>query len=78
MRRLSRWISKAPNARPFVGGGGLIRRNRPILEICIYHKASDIYEIPAIIVSLDEDYVFYLRHYPSGLTEEVVLYALPK
>ena len=53
-----------------------IKKYRPKLAICIYHKKEDIIEIPGYIMSLVPDYHFYLRHYSSGFAE-TVLYALP-
>lgn len=57
------------------GASDSIVKNRPKLAICIYHKQSDLVEIPLYIKSLVPDYHFYVRCYtPYG--GEVVLYAL--
>jgi len=47
----------------------------PKMAICVYHKIEDIIEIPAYILSLHNDYKFYLRQYSLWGTE-VVLYAI--
>jgi FkbM family methyltransferase len=57
------------------GAEKLIRRCRPKMAICIYHRAEDLWTIPQYILSLHGDYRFYVRSYhPSS--EETVLYAL--
>lgn len=67
----------------------LIRENRPVMSICVYHKKDDLVTIPKYINHLVDEYVFLLRKYPSGLyprcgfdgvqqSNELVLYAIPK
>lgn len=57
------------------GAKNTIIRNKPKLAICIYHKMSDMYEIPLYIYSLRPDYKFYVRHYTTYACE-TVLYAV--
>lgn len=57
------------------GAERTIRRCRPKLAICIYHKPEDILEIPEYILSLHSDYKLFIRHY-SLSTSETVLYAV--
>ena len=57
------------------GSDGLIRKYKPKLAICAYHKPEDIYALPELIVSYRSDYKFYLRHYTNSLNE-TVLYAV--
>lgn len=64
-----------------------IRKKRPVLSICAYHKIEDLVEIPAWIRENVDDYIFILRKYPCvwilgrahvlGIPE-LVLYAIPK
>lgn len=57
------------------GAENTIKKWHPRLAICIYHKPEDIFDIPAYILSLHEDYKLYIRHYQ--LTEcETVLYCV--
>ncbi len=57
------------------GAAGTIRRNRPKLAVCLYHKPGDLFEIPLFIKSLVPEYRFYLRqHQPVSC--ELVLYAV--
>ncbi len=41
----------------------------------IYYKPKDIWELPAVIISFEPSYKFYLRHY-SIAASETVLYAI--
>jgi len=57
------------------GAAETIRRNRPKLAVCVYHKPGDLFEIPLFIKSLAPEYRFYLRqHQPVAC--ETVLYAV--
>ncbi|MCW8130861.1 MAG: FkbM family methyltransferase [Planctomycetota bacterium] len=58
------------------GAANLIRKHRPVLAICVYHKQSDLWEIPLLIRSISADYRFFLRpHLPEGM--QSVCYAVP-
>lgn len=61
--------------KAILGAQKLIRQYKPKLAISIYHKPEDIWELPMLISSLNEEYRFYLRHY-SIAASETVLYAL--
>lgn len=52
-----------------------IKRDKPKLAICIYHKPEDMYTLPLYIKSLVPEYKFYLRSY-SNADHEMVLYAV--
>lgn len=58
------------------GCKSIIRKYKPKLAICVYHKSNDIIEIPHYIKQLVPEYRLYLRHY-SNYDGETVLYALP-
>jgi len=56
------------------GAQNIIRTQTTDLAICVYHKVTDLWEIPLMLKSMCEEYVFYLRtHAPSA--GETVLYA---
>ncbi len=66
------------------GAQNLIKREQPILAISVYHKPSDIIDIPILIDSFGVKYSYYLRHYYLYFNKdtvshcESVLYAIPK
>lgn len=60
----------------------LIKKYRPVLAICVYHKPSDLVEIPKFIKNIVKDYCFILRKYETNTENvrrsgELVLYAVP-
>lgn len=57
------------------GAKKTIRRDKPKLAICIYHKPEDMWTIPLYIKELVPEYKLYIRHHSSG-DVETVLYAL--
>ena len=56
------------------GAQKVIKRNKPKLVICVYHKPEDLYEIPLYIQALCSDYKIYIRH-SSPIFMETVCYA---
>lgn len=55
------------------GACNTIKRYKPYLAICVYHKTKDILEIPQYLRSILPSYKFYLR---GGI--HTVLYAVPQ
>jgi FkbM family methyltransferase len=58
------------------GGHKAIRKWQPRLAISVYHRASDLWRIPQLVLELVPDYRLYLRQHDGGIIE-TVLYALP-
>lgn len=56
------------------GAKNSIKKWHPLLAICIYHNAVDLYDIPLLINSIAPEYKMKIRHY-SNLLDETVLYA---
>ena len=56
------------------GAKQIILRDHPRLAICVYHKGSDIIDIPKQVLSIRNDYNVYLRHYTEGVTETVMFF----
>lgn len=52
----------------------VIVRDKPKFAIAIYHKATDLFEIPNKLLSLRNDYKFDIVHHSEDSTE-TVLYA---
>ena len=60
--------------KALLGSKETIKKWRPRLAICLYHKAEDILEIPALLLEIQPEYNFALRQYnPYG--GETILYA---
>lgn len=57
------------------GAKNTIMNFHPRMAICLYHKPEDIFEIPAYILQLNNEYKFYLRHHTSG-PNDTILYAV--
>lgn len=57
------------------GGEETIRRVKPKLAVCIYHKPNDLVDIPMFIKKVVPEYKLYVRHY-SVTNCETVLYAV--
>ncbi len=57
------------------GASQVIRRDRPVLMICVYHRWDDLWKIPRIISSI-APYKFYLGQHTESAVE-TVLYAIP-
>lgn len=57
------------------GAEKTIKKNKPKLAICIYHKPEDVTAIPSYLKSIVPEYKFILRHY-SDCSQETVLYAV--
>lgn len=58
------------------GAKETIKKYKPILAICIYHKAEDWYKVPEKVLAIESGYNIYLRHYMEGIFE-TVLYFIP-
>lgn len=58
-----------------IGAADVIKRCRPRLAVCVYHKPEDILNIPQKIMELNPDYTLYIRHY-SYVETETVVYAV--
>jgi FkbM family methyltransferase len=56
------------------GAVSVIKRDKPLLAICIYHNASDMFSIPLFIKELCSDYKLKIRHHTYDFAE-TVLYA---
>jgi len=54
------------------GARETIRRDRPRMAVCIYHKPEDIWEIPRYIKSLVPEYHMAARHYMTYLYDTIL------
>lgn len=59
------------------GGMKVIKRDRPVLAVSIYHSLEDYYEILKLLLKELSNYKYYVRHH-SMVFCETVLYAIPE
>lgn len=57
------------------GAKGIIRKMKPQLAICAYHKIDDLYVLPRTILGIRDDYRFFLRQHEEG-EYDTILYAV--
>lgn len=57
------------------GAEHIIRRDRPLLAICVYHLPGDTITVMDYIQRTVPEYRFWLRHYTGPVAYETVLYA---
>ena len=58
-----------------LGAEETLRRWKPQVAVCAYHRREDLYDLPLLLRSFVPEYRFFLRHYTHDQTE-TVLYAL--
>lgn len=58
-----------------MGAAKSIAKYKPKLCISVYHRPSDLWEIPFLVKQLNPDYKLYLRQHDGGVIESV-LYAI--
>lgn len=56
------------------GASKTIKKYKPKLAICVYHRANDLIEIPRYIRSLHKDYKIFIRNHQM-VPEDTILYA---
>lgn len=60
------------------GANRIIRDQRPILAISVYHHTADIWRIPEYILNLGFGYRLRLRHHYGYVDWDTVCYAIPE
>lgn len=58
------------------GATEIIKKDRPILLLSIYHKWDDMFKLQDYLMSLDLNYKFYIRHYSLSVAK-TILYCIP-
>lgn len=54
------------------GASAIIRRDRPRLAVCLYHKPEDIWEIPSFVKNLVPEYHMAVRHYMTNMYDTIL------
>ena len=64
-------------ARALDGARQTIRRDRPKLYLCAYHRNEDLFALPLQLESISPGYRIFLRHHPYVPAWETNFYCLP-
>ena len=56
------------------GAEQIIKRDRPKLAICVYHRQDDFWQIFEYVKSIAPDYKVYLRHYAPATYDTVMFF----
>jgi len=59
------------------GAVATLKRDRPQLAICLYHKKEHFFQIPLFLNRLLDNYTYRIGHYTAG-TLETVWYGIPQ
>lgn len=62
-------------AETIMGAENTIKRYKPKMAVCIYHKKEDPWVLPSLLLKYNQDYRFCVRHYFYD-DRETVLYAI--
>ena len=54
----------------------ILKRDRPILLLSIYHRRDDLFKLQNYLMDLDLNYKFYIRHYSLSIAK-TILYCIP-
>uniref|UniRef100_UPI0026382118 FkbM family methyltransferase n=1 Tax=uncultured Mailhella sp. TaxID=1981031 RepID=UPI0026382118 len=61
--------------RALKGAEKFLRRCKPKLAVCVYHRLEDFWAIPMYVKSVRPDYRFGVKHHQKGTIGGTVLYA---
>lgn len=56
------------------GASETIKKFKPVIAVCVYHRQRDMVEIPAYLLKLNPSYKIYFRHYTQGTCESVMYF----
>lgn len=59
------------------GSEEILKRDRPILLLSIYHRRDDLFKLQNYIMNLNLNYKFYIRHYSLSVAK-TILYCIPQ
>jgi hypothetical protein len=60
-----------------LGAARHIAQDRVRLAVCVYHDQTHFWQVPEIVLSINDRYDVYLRHYTEGILE-TVMYFIPR
>ena len=60
--------------KALLGAEKTIKKNKPVIAVCVYHNQSDFFRIPQLLISYNPNYQIYFRHYTQGVCESVMYF----
>lgn len=60
-------------AKALLGATAIIRRERPVLAVCAYHRGDDFWKLMDTVTSIRPDYRIAIRHY-ADILHDITLY----
>ncbi len=57
-----------------IGSKETIKKFKPQLAICVYHRSDDFFSIVDLILNINSKYKIYFRHHSFGFTESVMYF----
>jgi FkbM family methyltransferase len=63
--------------RALEGARRHICEDHPKLAVAVYHRASDFWQVPDLVLSMRDDFALHIRHYSEGWSE-TVMYFVPR
>lgn len=60
------------------GASRIIAEDCPKMQIACYHKNDDLWTIPEAVLSINDDYDVYMRHFPYLPAWDTLFYFIPK
>ena len=57
------------------GGIDTLRRDKPKLNIALYHRSEDIFKLPLMIKKIQPEYNIFMRQHPHIPSWDLNLYA---
>ena len=59
-----------------LGGINTLRRDKPKINLALYHRSEDIFELPLLLHEINPDYRIYIRQHPHIPAWDMNLYAI--
>lgn len=56
------------------GARTLITQHKPVLAIAVYHRPTDMWDVPTKVLEMNSDYKIYIRHYTESIYESVMYF----
>lgn len=57
-------------------GSEVLKRFAPKLNVAVYHKSEDVFDLPILINSINPDYKIHLRHHPYIPAWDTLIYCV--